>query len=185
MEEEEKPVETTPEPAPAPVEESIVDTIARTYKKQKTRGRPQTYRQKGQRGIGRFINKPDKEEPTVRKERIPFGVPRTRLPHVEDKNFVYRVFNDNWRREPDRIQRAREAGYKEVEGYEPVAVGTNEDGTAIQGILMRIPRKFYEEDQGVKMKEIDKVDQEIHRGKFQEKAGDKRYIPPEGIKITN
>jgi len=64
------------------------------------------------------------------------------------------------------------------------ARGSNEDGSPIEGVLMRIPKELYDSDQALKQKEIDKVDQEIHRGRFQEKPGDKRYIPPDGIKIN-
>ena len=118
-----------------------------------------------------------------RKERVPFGVPAQRLPHGSDPNFVYRVFNDQWAREPGRIQRAQAAGYEVVEGQEAITVGTNEDGSAIKGVLMRIPKEWYQEDQKVKQKEIDKATEQIYRGKFQEKAEDKRYIPSSGIQI--
>jgi hypothetical protein len=93
------------------------------------------------------------------------------------------VFNDNWRKEPDRITRANAAGYEIVDGYPGITVGTNDDGTSINGILMKIPKEFYEADQKLKQQEIDKVDREIHRGKFQEKTEDKRYIPTSGIQI--
>jgi hypothetical protein len=35
----------------------------------------------------------------------------------------------------------------------------------------------------LKQKEVDKVDQEIYRGKFKEKPEDRRYIPSSGIHI--
>jgi len=50
-----------------------------------------------------------------RKDRVPMGGFRSRLPKAKnDPNFVYRIFNDNWVREPERIQRAKEAGYEVV-----------------------------------------------------------------------
>ena len=126
-----------------------------------------------------------RQETSNRKERVPFGSPKQRLTNPGDPNFVYRIFNDNWTKEPGRIMRAKAAGYEVVEGYDHIAVGTNEDGTAIQGVLMRIPKEFYEEDQKLKQAEIDKVDAEIHRGKFQEKPADNRYIPSSGIHIES
>lgn len=120
-----------------------------------------------------------------RKKRIPFGVPKQRLTNPGDPNFHYRVFNDNWMKEPGRLQRAKDAGYEVVEGYDPITVGTNEGGTEIKGVLMRIPKELYEEDQKSKQKEVDKVDAEIHRGRFQEKPEDKRYIPKDGIQIES
>ncbi len=118
-----------------------------------------------------------------RKDRIPFGVPKQSVVTPENDGFKYRVFNDNWSRDPDRIQRAADAGYEFVRDVN--ARGSNEDGTPIEGVLMRIPKELYDQDQAAKKREIDKVDQEIHRGRFQEKPGDKRYIPPDGIRIEN
>jgi len=118
-----------------------------------------------------------------RRERIPFGTPVSKLKGPKDPNFVYRYFNDSWMKEPDRVKRAKEAGYEIVDGYDSITVGTNEDGSAIKGVLMRIPKEWYDEDQKAKMRELDKVDAEINRGKFQEKPGDRRYVPTSGINV--
>ena len=120
-----------------------------------------------------------------RKKRVPFGSPAPRLPKGEDDKFVYRVFNDNWRREPRRIQRAQAAGYEVVDGADDLAVGVNEDGSAIKGVLMRIPKELYDEDQKLKQVEVDKVDEQINRGSFQEKLEDLRYVPKDGIRIES
>ena len=120
-----------------------------------------------------------------RKKRVPFGSPAPRLPRGDDDRFVWRVFNDNWRREPGRIQRAKDAGYEVVGGCDEVAVGVNEDGSAIKGVLMRIPKELYDEDQKLKQKEIDKVNEQINRGSFQEKPEDLRYVPKDGIRIES
>lgn len=125
---------------------------------------------------------PRKREQSDRKKRVPFGQPEKRLNAPEDDEYVYRVFNDNWRKEPQRIQRAEQAGYEHVEGWKEVAVGTNDDGSPIKGRLMRIPKEMYEEDQRAKQREIDRVDEAILKGKLEERAGDNRYIP-QGIKI--
>jgi hypothetical protein len=107
------------------------------------------------------------EERTERTERIPFGSPEQKLGVKQDPGFHYRWFNDNWRKEPGRIQRAKAAGYEVVD--EPKSgrnVGTNEDGSEIKGVLMRIPKKWYEEDRKAKARELDKIDEQIHGGKF-------------------
>lgn len=126
---------------------------------------------------------PPKPKEPERRERVPFGSPtrKLRAPN-DDENYHYHIMNDNWQKEPGRIQRALDAGYQKVEGWNPITVGTNADGSAIKGILMRIPRKFYNEDQESKQRENDRIDEAIKVGKFKEEAGDKRYIP-EGIKI--
>ena len=121
---------------------------------------------------------------TARKERIPFGTPLRTFDIPEDDGYQYRVFNDNWRKEPGRIQRAKNAGYEIVPDKDPYNVGTNEDGSVIKGILMRLPKELYDEDQAVKQKEVDKVDEAIMKGTLEAKPGDKRYIP-DGIKISS
>jgi hypothetical protein len=126
---------------------------------------------------------PERERPNAeRKERVPFGSPKNKLSSPENDGYHYHYFNDNWRKEPGRIQRAINAGYEKVEGVEPIPVGSNEDGSAIKGILMRIPKELYNADQKLKQKEVDRVDEAIRKGKLEEQPGDKRYIP-DGIKI--
>lgn len=119
-----------------------------------------------------------------RKTRVPFGAPRQKLQVLDqDPDYHYHRFNDNWRKEPDRLVRAKAAGYEIVEGHEPVTVGTNSDGSAVQGVLMRIPKEFHDEDMKSRGAILDQVDEEINRGTFQEKPSDKRYIPESGIHI--
>ena len=117
-----------------------------------------------------------------RTERIPFGARKQKLIGPDDDKFQYRYFNDNWSKEPGRIQRAERAGYVRVEDYESVNVGTNDDGSPIKGILMKIPKEIYEEDQKVKRKEIDRVDEAIQGGKIEQQPGENRYVP-DGIKV--
>lgn len=107
------------------------------------------------------------EKPDIRKKRVPFGVPTQRFNCPDDPNFHHRVFNDNWKKEPGRIQRAREAGYEMVD--DPASgstVSTNDDGSEVKGVLMRIPKKLYDQDQAVKNRELDKIEAQIHKGKF-------------------
>ena len=121
-----------------------------------------------------------------RKERIPFSNKAKRFNVPENDGFEYRVFNDNWRLEPGRVQRALDAGYELVDNKQSgKSVGTNDDGSEIRGVLMRIPKALYDEDQKKKWDEIDKIDEQIHRGKFTEGAGENRYIPSTGIKIES
>ena len=129
------------------------------------------------------VAEPREREKPDRKERIPFGALKKRLPSVPDNDgFQYRVINDEWSKDPDRVKRAMQGGYEKVEGFDQMVVGTNEDGSAIKGTLMRIPQEWYDEDQKVKQREVDMVDEEIGRGKLDEKPDDKRYVP-DGIKM--
>jgi hypothetical protein len=113
------------------------------------------------------LKHPDRLE---RSTRVPFGVPvqRFNISEEDSKKFHHHVFNDNWRKEPGRIQRAQSAGYEVVEhDRSGETAGTNEDGSEIKGILMRQPKEMYDADQALKDKEMDKVDEQIQRGKFQ------------------
>ena len=125
----------------------------------------------------------------LRKERKPIGQPERKWACPEGDGYQYRVFNDDWMTRPGNIQRALEAGYEFVDSKEekqkPKIVGTNDNGTPIKGILMRIPKEIFDEDQAAKQRQVDKVDEQIRAGKFQQGAGDKRYIPTTGIKITS
>ena len=124
------------------------------------------------------LKHPDRLE---RSTRVPFGAPVKRFNPPENDGFYYRVFNDNWKKEPGRIQRAMSAGYEIVEHERSgETAGTNDDGSEIKGVLMRIPQELYDQDQALKQQEIDKVDEQIHRGKF--KTGSHTYKPGGGIR---
>ena len=115
-----------------------------------------------------------------RSSRVPFGAPVQRFNTPQNDGFHYRVFNDNWKKEPGRIQRAMAAGYEVVEHERSGETsGTNDDGSEIKGVLMRIPQELYDQDQELKHREIDKVDEQIHRGKFQTEGP--TYLPGGGI----
>lgn len=133
----------------------------------------------------RTKTEPTKELKPKRKERIPFGTPKigfTRYGEDVNDGYQYRVVNDNWLHDPDRVKRAEAAGY-EIVNQETPAVGTNKDGSTIKGVLMRIPKELYDEDQKAKLAQNDAVRSEIYRGKYQENPGDKRYIPSSGIHV--
>lgn len=103
-------------------------------------------------------------------------------PDADEKRFQYRWMNDDWAKDPSRIQKAEMAGYKPVEGMKKAIVGTNDDGSPIRAICMAIPKEWYEEDKKAKFRELDKVDAAIKGGTLEQQANDKRYIP-DGIKI--
>jgi hypothetical protein len=125
----------------------------------------------------------------IRRDRIPFGSPEKKWGCPLNDGYHYRVFNDNWAAKPGNIEAAQAAGYEFVESNnekeKPKVVGTNENGTAIKGYLMRIPQEIYDEDQKVKQKVVDRIDEQISAGSLQQGAGDNRYIPAMGIKISS
>lgn len=137
----------------------------------------------------------------TRKERIPFGVPQSRLTVANpDPSFVYRWVNDDGR---GRIDRALAGGYEfapsvgqkvgsgSADGNSDVGskvsriVGTQEGGAGMRAYLMRIPRELYDQDQRAKQAQVDEVDKAIRRGDAHKSGDDKRYIPKEGTSVSD
>lgn len=135
--------------------------------------------------------KVDKPSSTIKRARRPLGTPRLKLPVPVWTDFVGRVINDI----PGRIESALAGGYEFVEAKDAPGwgnaiedgntdlgtkvsrvVGTNSDGTAMRGYLMRIPKEWYDADQAEKMQKVDAVDDAIKHGTHDEKPSDKRYI---------
>jgi IMP dehydrogenase/GMP reductase len=109
----------------------------------------------------------DREEEETRRERIPFGSPEQKMQIRKEPGYHYRWFNDNWKKEPGRVKRAIAAGYEVVQHEKSgMNVSTNDDGSEVKGVLMRIPQEWYEEDREKKARELDKIDEQIHGGKF-------------------
>jgi hypothetical protein len=126
------------------------------------------------------LKHPDRLE---RSTRVPFGTPNQRfsISKEDQDKYHYHVFNDNWRKEPGRIQRALSAGYELVDhDRSGESSGTNDDGSEIKGVLMRQPIETYRKDQAAKARQMDKVDEQISRGEF--KTGENTYLPSGGIK---
>lgn len=112
--------------------------------------------------------------------------------HDKDPDYHYRVFNDNPNK-PGRIALAKEAGYEEVVSDEVMGEGnvntpkkmgkgvTIPAGPGITGVLMRIPKKWYEEMQKEKQKDVDESEAAIRR----HSRGPNRYGKIEIGKMTN
>lgn len=110
----------------------------------------------------------------------------------QDPDYHYHGFNDDPRR-PGRIAAAIEAGYEEVVSEQPMGEGgvntpkkmgggvTYPAGPGITGVLMRIPKKLYEEHQREKQKEVDESEAAIKRHAH----GPNRYGKIDIGKMTN
>lgn len=110
--------------------------------------------------------------PQERVKRVPVSA-RNRLEVIgKDPDFVYRIVNDV----DDRIERFKQAGYEPVNVSEArmatqrVGQGTSEGtiasmpmGQGINGILMKIPKEYYEEDQKAKAEKIEASEQSIKK----------------------
>jgi hypothetical protein len=113
------------------------------------------------------------------KTRTPLGA-RNRLGFTNlDSRFNYRVIND----QDDRLTEAVEAGYEFVESDEKlgdtrVAEGSTPGsrvakpvGNGVTGYLMRIPMKFYKEDQAAKAAKVDESEKALSPDESQNQYG--------------
>jgi hypothetical protein len=112
------------------------------------------------------------KSPRGRTSRTPIGTRNVLTVKGQDPNYVYRVVND----EDGRIEQFKEAGYEEVLAKD-VKVGdkrinaTTPEGSVAQmsvgsgtkAIVMRIRRDWYEEDQALKQKQVDKTEADMKR----------------------
>lgn len=136
-----------------------------------------------------------------RKERVPLGVPRRRLSFADkDPGYEYRVIH-NRPGKPNRVKDAEEAGYEfvlkeddETMGDEDASrasdmdrrithvVGADDSNRPLIGYLMRIKKKWYDEDQAKKQGNVDAIERAIMEGKGVMGSQDveKRYTPKSG-----
>jgi hypothetical protein len=142
---------------------------------------------------GAKMEETNKSKTKERTRRVPLGVPRARLAVNEREGYVRRWINDR----DGRILRAQNAGYNFVKredvefidsdvcNTDSISKVVNSDGT--KAFLMEISKEFYDEDQKEKNKIDDRTEEALRHGIDSHGAPgrDGRYIPKEGIKITN
>lgn len=97
----------------------------------------------------------------------------------QDPNYVYRVFNDS----VGRVARAEEGGYEVVRTNQELGDATVDSATAVgsavtrpvgggmTGVLMRIPREYYEEDQKAKQTKVDASEEGLNHKKAGQYGG--------------
>ena len=108
--------------------------------------------------------------PKTRVKRIPVGS-RNRLEIIgKSPDYVYRIVNDV----DDRIERFKAAGYEVVplsesrmasqrvgQGSPTGSFAEMPVGGGIKGVLMKIPKEWYEEDQRSKAAQVDETERSI------------------------
>lgn len=126
---------------------------------------------------------PEKSPPDRTRVRNNFGMRQNKLAWPAIPGFHLHWFMDM----PGRIDYCKTCGYEHVlnEKGQPVSMthGVREFGGGLTGYLMKIPQEFYEEDFALKQEGVDAIDEAIYRGRVNEDAGDKRYVPKDSIKI--
>ena len=124
------------------------------------------------------------EAEAERKQRVPLGVLRPKLAAKVRSGRVGRWLNDDG----GRINDGLDGGYefeKDKEGNKiRKTVGKRKDGSEIHAYLMSIDKTFYDEDQATKQADINKVEEQIFSGKYDEKPGENRYVPKSGISVS-
>lgn len=110
--------------------------------------------------------------PRERVKRVPVGS-RNRLEVVgKSPEYVYRIVNDV----DDRIERFKAAGYEVVPisearmasqrvgaGSPTGSIAEMPVGGGVNGVLMKIPKEWYEEDQAAKAAKIDEAERSIKK----------------------
>ena len=117
------------------------------------------------------------------------GVARSRL---DFNKFAYRWIND----EPARLfAKTKEDDWDVVmnDGVKDDSpnignavsqvVGTKPDGSALVAYLCRKPKRYYDEDQAAKAKELDEQLQQLRRGNDRAGASQADYVPHSGIRV--
>lgn len=107
------------------------------------------------------------KSPSGRVRRTPVGVRNVLTVNGKDPAYEYRVVNDK----DDRVQQYMDAGYEIVKASDirvgdsrvnaPSAEGsiaTCSVGGGMKGVVMRIRKEWYEEDQAAKMAQIDQLE---------------------------
>lgn len=109
---------------------------------------------------------------TDRPKRLSYAERRNTLTYDgKDKDYFYRVVNDD----DGRVEKLESYGYEVVrEGGQlgdPTADGSTSLGSAVSkpvgggktGVLMRTKREFYEEDQAGKQRELNELEDALHK----------------------
>lgn len=140
----------------------------------------------------------------LRKTRVPPGIPAKNLEYSSRPGYARRVVCDRHGRlerfvrggwsfvEKDNLEEqnpgllkagTREGGDSRVSQV----VGTHKDNSPMIGYLMEIPEELYDEDQAVKMEQVDALESGLKTGKSADggegPGRDGRYVPSTGIKI--
>ncbi len=101
-----------------------------------------------------------------RKQRVPLSAANKLMVRGKEAGYHYRIVNDR----DDRVQMFIDAGYEPVSGEgtkversdgasEMGSVKTFPVGGGDKAVLMRIPQEWYDEDQELKQKRIDELEQ--------------------------
>ena len=142
----------------------------------------------------------DKEKPTTQKRpekhkpedasRIAYKDKRKLDTKGKDDNFEYRVVNSDDSRYAGRVEDLKAIGYTvctEEEMGDEVGVEGSSVGSAIgrpvghgiRGVLMKISKKFYEEDQSAKQLEVDSTEE----GMIPEELLNNKNAVGDGLKV--
>lgn len=108
------------------------------------------------------------KSPSGRVRRTPVGTRNVLTVSGKDPNYVYRIVNDTG----DRVEQFKAAGYETVSATEVqigdrrVNAATPEGsiaqcsvGGGMKGVVMRIPKEWYDEDQAAKQNDVAKSEE--------------------------
>lgn len=157
----------------------MADQIENTEENKKAACRPPKRKTIGSNKLGSRVNY---------KERNKLNV------EGRDPNYVYRIVNSDNDKYAGRIEKFQKMGYSVVNdedvtigdehGVKASSIGSNVGtpvGRGVRGVLMRIPKEFYEEDQAMKQAEVDETEKGMVADELRDNANG---LYGEGLKVA-
>ena len=129
----------------------------------------------------------------VEASRISYKQRRTVSANDRDPDFHYRVFNADNEKYAGRLEEAQRMGYifandgeslGDEAGIEASSIGSNVGrhvGHGTRGVLMKIPKNYYEEDMAAKQAEVD----ETEMGMVDDELKNASDMYGEGLKVAD
>ena len=139
------------------------------------------------------VNRPPQRKAAGEGSRLSYKDRRKISANNQDPNFVYRVVNSDNERNSGRIDYMRSIGYTlandgeslgDEHGVEASTVGSQVGkhvGHGTRGVLMKIPKDLYEEDQAAKQAEVDHSEMGMVADELRNAEG----MYGEGLKVSD
>jgi hypothetical protein len=139
------------------------------------------------------VKRPPKRKAAGEPSRLSYKDRRKISANDRDPNFVYRVVNTDENKNAGRIDYMQSIGYKLANDGESLGdehgVGASTVGSQIgthvgngtRGVLMKIPRNLYEEDQAAKQAEVDHTELGMVADELKNAEG----MYGEGLKVSD
>jgi hypothetical protein len=129
----------------------------------------------------------------VQASRVSYKDRRKTATNNRDPNFHYRIFNADDEKYAGRLEQAQQMGYiyandgetlGDGQGVEASSIGSSigtHVGHGTRGVLMKIPKEYYQEDQAAKQAEVDQSEM----GMVDDELRNASDMYGEGLKVAD